>query len=106
VAESHFGMYGREITESGLLQLQMGDSMGDMAKYQQVYQDHQMAATLDGEDQWTCTPAASSEVPERDQLFDRKKDPFQLNNIVTKHPDKARKLFDQLREYMAELKVC
>ncbi len=72
---------------------------GDAAEY------HKAAATLDGADQWTCTPSSTSEVPEKDELYDRKKDPFQLNNVVDKHPEIARKLYDQLREYMTELEV-
>ena len=63
------------------------------------------AATLDGEDQWTCTPGSVADVPERDELYDRKTDPFQLNNIMDKHPEKAKELFQQLREFMAELRV-
>lgn len=62
-------------------------------------------ATLDGEDQWTCTPGSVAEVPERDQLFDRKADPFQLNNIASKDPKQAIELYDQLREFMAELRT-
>jgi hypothetical protein len=64
------------------------------------------AATLDGEEQWTCTPGSVAQVPERDQLFDRKADPFQLNNIAAKDPNRAKQLFDQLREFMAELRTA
>jgi len=64
------------------------------------------AATLDGEDQWTCTPGSVAAVPERDQLFDRKADPFQLNNIAGKDPKKASQLFETLREFMAELRTA
>jgi hypothetical protein len=64
------------------------------------------AATLDGEDQWTCTPGSVAQVPERDQLFDRKADPFQLNNIANKEQMRAKELYDQLREFMAELRTC
>jgi arylsulfatase A-like enzyme len=63
------------------------------------------AATLDGEEQWTCTPGSVATVPERDQLFDRKADPFQLNNIANKDPKKAAQLFETLREFMAELRT-
>jgi len=66
---------------------------------------HREAATLDGEDQWTCTPGAVAQLPERDELYDRKADPFQLNNIIDKHPEKAMELFQQLKEYMAQLRV-
>jgi hypothetical protein len=69
------------------------------------HRQHREAATLDGEDQWTCTPGAVAELPERDELYDRRTDPFQLNNVIDQHPDVARELFQQLREFMAELKV-
>ncbi len=63
------------------------------------------AATTDGQDQWTCTPGASVSVPERDELYNRKADPFQLNNVIDKHPEEAKKMFDTLREFMTELKL-
>ncbi len=68
------------------------------------FERHQKGATTDGEAQWTCTPASSSEVPEMDQLFDRKADKWQLNNIITQKPDVARKLYAQLQDFMAELR--
>ncbi|MCL4467117.1 MAG: sulfatase [Chloroflexi bacterium] len=61
--------------------------------------------TLDGEDQWTCTPGSIASVPERDQLFDRQADPYQLNNIAAKDPGRASELYAQLRDFMAELRV-
>ena len=63
------------------------------------------AASLDGEDQWTCTPGSVAEVPEQDSLFDRKTDPFQLNNLIHEHPQEARELYQKLRDYLAELRV-
>lgn len=60
--------------------------------------------TLDGEAQWSCTPSASSEVPAEDELFDRHSDPFQLHNIVKEHPDVARRLLMQLKDFMEDLK--
>jgi arylsulfatase A-like enzyme len=65
----------------------------------------EMAATLDDEEQWTCTPGSFAELPERDMLFDRKEDPYQLNNIAPKDPQKAKELYQQLREFMAELRT-
>jgi arylsulfatase A-like enzyme len=64
-----------------------------------------LAATLDGEEQWTCTPGSVAEVPATDQLFDRQADPFQLNNIIDKDKKKANELFGELRQFMAELKT-
>jgi arylsulfatase A-like enzyme len=57
------------------------------------------------ENQWTCVPGSLTEVPAEDGLFDRHKDPFQLENIIGQHPEKARELYDKLRELMMELKA-
>ena len=57
------------------------------------------------ENLWTCVPGAISEVPALDGLFDCRTDPFQLENLIQKHPEKARELFDKLREHMMELKA-
>ena len=63
------------------------------------------AASLDGEDQWTCTPGSTAEVPGSDELYDRKKDLYQLKNVIEKHPDVASKLYNQLREFMGEIRT-
>ncbi|MCG8616893.1 MAG: sulfatase-like hydrolase/transferase, partial [Desulfobacterales bacterium] len=57
------------------------------------------------EGQWTCVPGSLTEVPAEDGLFNRADDPFQLNNVAADHPEKARELYDQLREFMLELKA-
>jgi SpoVK/Ycf46/Vps4 family AAA+-type ATPase len=57
------------------------------------------------ENQWTCVPGSLTEVPEKDGLFNRTKDPFQLENVIEKQPEVARELYDKLREYMLELKA-
>jgi arylsulfatase A-like enzyme len=57
------------------------------------------------DNQWTCVPGSLTEVPELDGLYNRHEDPFQLNNVIQQHPEKARELFDQLREFMMELKA-
>ncbi len=75
----------------------------DSAPEKSAQERHKEAASLDGADQWTCTPGSTSEVPARDELYFRKDDPFQLNNVIEKHPEKAKELFDQLREFMAEM---
>ncbi len=64
------------------------------------------AATLDGEDQWTCTPGSRADVPAKDELYNRKTDMAQLNNVIDKHPEAAKKLWDELREFMGYLKTC
>ncbi len=73
------------------------------AKAKDAKTRHKEGASLDGADQWTCTPTSTSEVPEKDELYDRKNDPFQLNNIADKNPEVARKMLDTLREFMTEM---
>jgi arylsulfatase A-like enzyme len=110
VGDSRFGIYGRDLAESTAHLIQIGKTHTvedrDTAFYSRAYEEHKKAATLDGEDQWTCTPASSREVPARDELYDRKKDPFQLNNIAAENPEMAKKIFDELRLFMAELRAC
>ena len=57
------------------------------------------------ENQWTCVPGSLTEVPAVDGLYKRDTDPFQLENVIDKYPEKARELYDQLREFMLELKA-
>ncbi len=66
------------------------------------FKEYQKTMTLDGADQWTCTPGAKREVPEGDELYDRRTDPFQLQNVIKKHPDIAQKMMDTLDAFMAE----
>jgi len=110
IADSRFGIYGRDLAESTahLLQMKKANAVEDRdtAFYNRAYEEHKKAATLDGDDQWTCTAASSGEVPERDELYDRRTDPFQLKNIASENPEVSRELFDKLRLYMAELRAC
>jgi hypothetical protein len=100
IADSRLQIYrSGTIKSSRHLSKLLGESVSDLERRLKE------AATLDGEDQWTCTPGSIAQVPERDQLFDRKADPFQLNNIAGKDPKRAKELFDQLREFMAELRT-
>lgn len=59
--------------------------------------------TLDGADQWTCTPGGRVDVPEGDELYDRHTDPFQLNNVIDEHRDVAEKLLKKLNLFMQDL---
>lgn len=61
--------------------------------------------SLDGADQWTCTPGSVVELPARDELYDRRTDPFQIHNVIEQHQDVARTMFAELRDIMAELKA-
>lgn len=67
VADARFGIYGKDLGESTahILQMKKANAVEDRdtAFYNRAYEEHKKAATLDGEDQWTCTAAASSEVP-------------------------------------------
>ncbi len=83
----------------------MSDEAVDRNCTQDAATRHKEAASLDGEDQWTCTPGARADVPIKDELYDRKNDPFQLNNVIDQYPEEAKKMFDTLREFMTELSV-
>lgn len=56
------------------------------------------------EELWTCTPGSERIVPDGDCLFDRIKDPFQLNNIIKDKPEVAEELFRTLKRFMADLR--
>ena len=57
------------------------------------------------EDMWTCTAGAKVEMPAHNELYDRQKDPFQLNNIAKDHPEKAEELLQQLKLFVGELRT-
>ncbi len=78
---------------------------GDLIK-QMIPDLYQEGLKITGEDNiWSCTPGAKAEIPQNDELYDRKKDPFQLNNIITENKETANNLWIQLRDYMLKLKV-
>ncbi len=54
---------------------------------------------------WSCTPGAKAETPTGDELYHRKTDPFQLNNVINDEKKTANDLWMQLRDYMLELKA-
>ncbi len=107
ISQSKLQIYRHDIIESvdhlkkagGHFEKVYGESVNDLERRLKE------AATLDDEEQWTCTPGSVAELPERDQLFDRRADPFQLNNIAGKDPGRASELYAQLREFMAELRT-
>lgn len=45
------------------------------------------------------------EVPDSDELYDRRADPFQLHNIIEEQPDKAAELLRTLKLHIGELKT-
>jgi len=63
-----------------------------------------LATTSQTEEMWSCTPG-EAEVPEGDELYDRKADPFQLKNIIKEKPEIAKELLQKLKLYMAQLKA-
>ena len=109
IADARFEIYGKYLGEATahLREVNKKNAVEDRdtAFYNRAYEEQLKAATLDGEDQWTCTSAASGEVPERDELYDRLKDPFQLNNLADKSPEVARKMLDKLKLFMSELRA-
>lgn len=68
-------------------------------------EENAAAHQRDGEAQWTCTVGAMVELGKGDELYDRRQDPFQLNNIIEEHPDVALRLLDELSCFMEELKT-
>ncbi|MBO4318108.1 MAG: sulfatase-like hydrolase/transferase, partial [Mailhella sp.] len=64
---------------------------------------HRASVTIDGEAQWTCTPGAAYITPEGDELYNRKEDPFQLNNVIDEYPEMAKRLLDTLKDTIIAL---
>ena len=58
----------------------------------------------DDEEMWSCTAGAKVIVPENDQLFDRRTDPFQLNNLIDAKPEVAEELLQKLKLRIGELR--
>ena len=58
----------------------------------------------DNEEIWSCTAGAKVIVPESDELYDRKADPFQLRNIIKEKPDVAEALLRKLKLRIGELR--
>ncbi|MFV0422056.1 sulfatase [Oleidesulfovibrio sp.] len=57
------------------------------------------------EEMWTCVPGAEVSLPQQDELYDRRTDPFQLDNIIAEQPEKAKELLQQLKLYIGELRT-
>ncbi len=81
------------------------EALKQMKQHNKALKEHQEAATLDGEEQWTCTPGAVAEVPARDELYNRKTDPYQLKNVINENPDVARDLLRALKAQMAAIQA-
>ena len=61
--------------------------------------------TMENEAMWSCTAGAKQEVPDSDELYDRRTDRFQLNNIINEQPEKATELLRMLKLHIGELKT-
>lgn len=67
---------------------------------------YQLGLKLSQEDHiWSCTPGARAETPTGDELYYRKKDPFQLENVIGDEGKVANDLWLQLRDTLLGLKV-
>ncbi len=85
-----------------LMQNDLSESMGTDAD---AIAEYRKQRALDSEAQWTCTPGSKVEVPHGDELYDHKKDPFQLHNVIDTHPKVAEELLRKLRLFMSDLKA-
>ena len=54
---------------------------------------------------WTCTPGSVAETPETNELYDRRRDPFQLNNLLERQPEAAREVHEALMKFMLSLRA-
>ncbi|MBO4317012.1 MAG: sulfatase [Mailhella sp.] len=68
------------------------------ARTQEVY-------TQDGEAMWTCTPGASFIMHDGDELYKRREDPFQLNNVIADYPEEAKRLLAEFNAIIEELRL-
>lgn len=59
----------------------------------------------DNEEMWSCTAGAKVIVPERDELYCRKTDPFQLKNIIEQKPEVAEEMLQKLKLRIGELRT-
>jgi arylsulfatase A-like enzyme len=66
---------------------------------------HKATLTTDGAEQWTCTPGSAVEVPEEDELYDRRKDPFQLNNVIKQNPKVAEDMLRKMKLFITDLQA-
>ncbi len=86
--------------DNGFTNINMGSMQDD-----ETLKSMKAAASLDGEDQWTCTPGSTVEVPDIDELYDMTKDPFQLHNVISQHPQKAQEMLQKVSQFINGLKA-
>ncbi|MBW2179164.1 MAG: sulfatase [Deltaproteobacteria bacterium] len=56
-------------------------------------------------DVWTCTPGSIGETPDLNELYNRRTDPFQLNNLLGKEPEVEREMHEALMTFMQGLRA-
>ena len=83
----------------------VSDSVDDDTDYKAM-EEYKKQRSLDGEAQWTCNPNTRTDVPEGDELYDRRNDPFQLNNIISEKPEVAAELLKTLRTFMTDMRLA
>ena len=98
----YFGMSWSIITEdyTYIHWLLKNSTQNDVVKAHHAGHD-----IMEDEAIWTCTVGAKQDVPDEDELYDRRTDQFQLHNIVKEQPEKAKELLKQLKLYIGELKT-
>jgi len=102
---ARYGIYRSNIAQSSA-HLGGPEATNEQASAVTEEMKQQLAeATRDGEDQWTCVPGSEVILPENDELYCRKTDRAQLNNVIDKHPEVAKELLRKLRTYMGELRA-
>jgi arylsulfatase A-like enzyme len=65
-----------------------------------------LANMVEDQEIWTCAPGSAPETPFKDELYDRRADPYQLNNLIDSKPDVADEMLKRLMEYMLELRTA
>jgi len=64
-----------------------------------------LASMEEDEEIWTCAPGTAPETPYKNELYDRRNDPFQLNNLIDSEPGTADEMLNMLMDYMLGLRV-
>ncbi len=54
---------------------------------------------------WTCTLGSVAEIPEVNELYNRRRDLFQLNNLLEKEPETASEIHEALMKFMLSLRT-
>lgn len=102
-AEEMHEIYAKETAKHSAF-LNITDNVGPVIEIEDARSAHLEAASLDGEEQWTCTPGSVAQVPETDELYNRHTDPYQLHNVLADNTEVAQGMLKTLRLFMADLR--